>query len=341
MDVNLDTLLQDWPFRPGEVNVRRVQGADGRPLLQLRIEMGVMQMETIGRPDGARPHGYKNYLTYLRQRQLRQGGEFRFSSRDREEIDREFLQYYHRRLCWLAIHVYRGVIFDAEHTLGLLEWIRQYASDADPKWIESHEQFRPFILAHIARAKANLAIQAGNPIIALREVRKIYAAIHQIYCSYDIEEPLIENDELLVELRQIEQKILSLIDSQGLVLDQSCDDAAACCVDSHHDTGDTPSEDNIFPSQPSEATAEDGLFPTPPPSELADLSNVPESLAVPGGAEIAYTKDTYDVELESLMRKIEYQLHEAIQNENYELAAQLRDQSLQLRNDREKNRSSH
>ncbi len=336
MDVNLDTLLQDWPFRPGEVNVRRVQGADGRPLLQLRIEMGIMQMETIGRPDGARPHGYKNYLTYLKQRQLRQEHEFRFSSRDREEIDREFLQYYHRRLCWLAIHVYRGVIFDAEHTLGLLEWIQQFASDADPKWIESHEQFRPFILAHIARAKANLAIQAGNPIVALREVRKIYAAIHQIYCGYDIEEPLIENDELLVELRQIEQKILSIIDSQGLVLDECSQDSdtESNCTEQHHNS----EKDSCVSPTPS---SEEEPFDSTLSEDTPELSDIPDSLVSPNGMEITYSEDMCDVELESLMCKLEYQLREAIQNENYELAAKLRDQSLQLRMDREKNRSSH
>jgi hypothetical protein len=49
---DLTPWLQEWPWRPGRLDVRRATGADGRLLLQVRIEMGFVQMEADGRPDG-------------------------------------------------------------------------------------------------------------------------------------------------------------------------------------------------------------------------------------------------------------------------------------------------
>ncbi len=50
---DLDDILQDWPYQPRTVSARLVRAADGREVLQMRVDMGVLQMETSGRPDGA------------------------------------------------------------------------------------------------------------------------------------------------------------------------------------------------------------------------------------------------------------------------------------------------
>ena len=50
---DLTGLLQEWAYEPGRVNARRITGCDGRPKLQVRIDLGVLQMEIEGRPDGA------------------------------------------------------------------------------------------------------------------------------------------------------------------------------------------------------------------------------------------------------------------------------------------------
>ncbi len=51
--------------RSETVKVRICQGADGREVLQMRLDMGVLQLEMDGRPDGSQPHGYESYLDYL------------------------------------------------------------------------------------------------------------------------------------------------------------------------------------------------------------------------------------------------------------------------------------
>jgi hypothetical protein len=58
---DIDTLLKHWQFRPGEVNARLVKARDGRQVLQMRIDMGIVQMETELRPDGMRPNGAETY----------------------------------------------------------------------------------------------------------------------------------------------------------------------------------------------------------------------------------------------------------------------------------------
>ena len=65
---DLDDVIQGWPYdpEPGEHLAREVRARDGRKVLQVRIELGVLQLEVGGRPDGVRPHGFVTYLDYLR-----------------------------------------------------------------------------------------------------------------------------------------------------------------------------------------------------------------------------------------------------------------------------------
>ena len=65
---DLDDVIQGWPYDPGpgEHLAREVRARDGRKVLQVRIELGVLQLEVTGRPDGVRPHGFVTYLDYLR-----------------------------------------------------------------------------------------------------------------------------------------------------------------------------------------------------------------------------------------------------------------------------------
>ena len=53
MTLDLTAFLREFAFESGRVNARLVQGDDGRELLQVRVELGALQMEVEGRPDGA------------------------------------------------------------------------------------------------------------------------------------------------------------------------------------------------------------------------------------------------------------------------------------------------
>src|ERR1043166_4331588 len=58
-------LLKGWDYEPGTINVRKINGADGQPKLQMRLDLGLLQMELDGRPDGTRPHGCDSLLDYF------------------------------------------------------------------------------------------------------------------------------------------------------------------------------------------------------------------------------------------------------------------------------------
>ena len=64
MDKDISHILKGWGYRPGQVTVRRITGDDGMDKVQLRLDLGLLQMEMVGRPDGKRPHGYESLLHY-------------------------------------------------------------------------------------------------------------------------------------------------------------------------------------------------------------------------------------------------------------------------------------
>src|SRR3954452_25376497 len=60
-------VLKGWDYEPGTINVRKINGNDGAPKLQMRLDLGLLQMEMAGRPDGARPHGCESLLEYYEE----------------------------------------------------------------------------------------------------------------------------------------------------------------------------------------------------------------------------------------------------------------------------------
>lgn len=64
MSLDISGALRDWPPEPGQIQVRRILGIDLKEKIQLRVDLGVLQMETAGRPDGERPHGCECLLAY-------------------------------------------------------------------------------------------------------------------------------------------------------------------------------------------------------------------------------------------------------------------------------------
>jgi hypothetical protein len=47
---DIDEVLRNWPYSAEEVRVRTVKASEGREVLQMRIELGVLQLETTNRP---------------------------------------------------------------------------------------------------------------------------------------------------------------------------------------------------------------------------------------------------------------------------------------------------
>ena len=188
--LSLDELLANWPYEFGEVVARLETGDDKREVLQLRIDMGVLQMETTGRPDGQSPGGHPTYYDQLFALLTEEGEEFELDETRCIEIDREFMQFYHRRIAWLALADFSRAIADAEHTLALMDFSSLHAPSVE--WADMHEQYRPFVLFHRAQAAALAALEDLKPEQAVKELDE---GAKQLYAAYQALEECFEVDE--------------------------------------------------------------------------------------------------------------------------------------------------
>ncbi len=221
---HIDRILEDWPFDPEAVMVRRVTGGDGREVLQMRIEMGVLQLETAGRPDGTTPFGASTVYDHLLE-QAMQEGLFELTPELCVEIDREFVQYYHRRVCWLRLHEYRRAVEDADHTLGLMDFCREYSDDEE--WVLAHEQYRPFVLFHRTQAAALAALEQDGPEAAIIEVNTGLDRLRQFFEQYEVDvDESFESDELVTRLIEVRESLRETFEI-GLTLEEQLAEAVA------------------------------------------------------------------------------------------------------------------
>src|SRR5437762_1499086 len=159
MSQDIDAALRDWEFKPGEVQARQVEAGDGRQVLQMRMDLGIVQMETEGRPDGTRPSDFPTYFQYLAS-QAAKKKRFVLSEEQCQEADREFIQFYHRRICWMALGNFARAVADADHTLAFMDFVRDHSPNEE--YTEAHEQYRGFVLFHRTQAAAAAAVEHGR-----------------------------------------------------------------------------------------------------------------------------------------------------------------------------------
>src|SRR5215471_3428028 len=173
MSLDLNSLLHDWPHEPGAIKVRKVKGLDGREKLQLRIDLGLLQMEMEGRPDGQRPHNCESYLVYHQRRAVRaaeRGEEYDLTPEQCSELQQEGIQYYHRYLSLFQIDEFEGVIRDTQRNLDLFTFVDEHSEREDLVW--SFQQFRPYVLMMNTRARVSILLADGQFGDAIREIEK-------------------------------------------------------------------------------------------------------------------------------------------------------------------------
>jgi hypothetical protein len=217
-------LFEDWPYEFGEVAARIVQGADGRDVLQLRVEMGVLQMEVAGRPDGSRPGGYPTCSDWLQAKVAEEGESFTLDERRCLEIDREFVQFFHRRVAWLALREFERAVADADHTLTLMDFSSRHAPDVD--WAEMHEQYRPFVLFHRTQAAALGTLERGGADAAVAEIDAGMKSIREVLAENE-EAGDLDEDELLAKLAEMKDAVAAHYDVQPPLTQQLADAIAA------------------------------------------------------------------------------------------------------------------
>lgn len=220
MNLDLTELLRSWPFEPGKINVRLIQGADGEQKIQVRLDLGVLQMELDGRPDGQRPHDFDSLLEYYEHEidQASRGespeeepaaeaeatesegytenyeDQTQFAGEDGEQdseivlgpddcrsLREEAVQYYHRYVALLVLEDFDRVIRDTTRNLRLLDLCSEYAETEEDRTIL--EQFRPYITMMRARALASQALRDNEPKAALHAIDEGIESLRRYYIA--------------------------------------------------------------------------------------------------------------------------------------------------------------
>lgn len=213
---DIDEALSGWPFEPepGEMLAREVRAKDGRRVIQVRVELGIHQMEIEGRPDGVRPHGFVTYLDYLRHRAAGRGASpggksppWTMGEEQCVEADREFVQFHHRRAAWLALQKYDRALADADHTLTLMDFVCRHAGSAD--YIASHERLRGLVVFQRTRAAAALALEHDKPDDAIDAIREGSARLTALQKAWESDKEGDDdpNSVLIEQLENLEVEI--------------------------------------------------------------------------------------------------------------------------------------
>ena len=214
---HFDDLLHNWPYEFGEVAARRVSGADGRELLQLRIDMGILQMEVEARPDGHQPGGFETFYDQLLSLAFDEGEAFELDDDRCMEVDREFVQFYHRRIGWLALREFRRAVNDADHTLRLMDFTSAHAPNEE--WADLHEQYRAFVLFHRTQADALAKLDELNPESAVLALDEGLSKIRDVFERHDMLDEF-EDDELVKKLTEMKEALSELYELRPSLADQ-------------------------------------------------------------------------------------------------------------------------
>ena len=190
MSKDIQPILEGWDFEPGNVNVRIVRGVEGREKVQMRVDLGVLQMEMEGRPDGARPHGSESLLDYFdnksHQAAKKKGDRFQLTEEDCEELLRESVQYYHRYLSFFHLGRYDLAARDTQRNLRLFAFIREHGPSEQAKW--RFDQYRPYVLMMNTRARAIPVYESKQFREALEIVEEGIRAIEAFLVEHELEE---------------------------------------------------------------------------------------------------------------------------------------------------------
>lgn len=214
MDFDISEILNQWDYEPGGIAARRFLGQDGQEKIQLRVDLGILQMNAQGRPDGKKPMGHPSLLEFYQARlkkhaQENEGSEddFVLSPEDCTKLQLEALQYHHRSICLLQLGDHAGVKRDTERNLVVFDFVNHHAESPELSW--SLQQFRPQLLMMHTRAVATPLLQANDFSGAIEHIESGMETIREFYRELGRSDLVDESNELISLadwLEEVEQR---------------------------------------------------------------------------------------------------------------------------------------
>ncbi len=172
MNQDIGDLLNDWPFDPNEFAARRITVKDGSEKLQIRMDLGIMQLEVEGRPDGRQPEGFSSLLECYENTcdecESSENDEFSLNESECEDLFQEAWQYYHRYLSLFYLEEYSGVVRDTDHILNIFSLVQEFADNDEVKFY--FDQYYAHAIMMQTRAKALTSLAETDYPNALREI---------------------------------------------------------------------------------------------------------------------------------------------------------------------------
>jgi hypothetical protein len=214
MNFDITPLLSEWEYRPGRIDVRQFKGKDGVEKIQLRVDLGLLQMNAAGRPDGKRPCGHESLFEHYQTRLAKyieghQGEDdgFGLDAEDCARLQQEAIQYHHRYICLFQLEDYAAVIRDTERNLKVFDFVEDYASSEE--LAKSLQQFRPQLLMMQTRALGAQALDDDDHAKAIDLVSRGIERIKNFYAQNSRPELVDHSGEiqsLETWLREIQAK---------------------------------------------------------------------------------------------------------------------------------------
>lgn len=181
MAEDISHILKNWPFNDQDLNVRFIDGIDGRQKIQMRLDLGLLQMEIDGRPDGKRPRNSESYLDYFENRALQilknSKSSFKLSASDCYKLQQEAVQYYHRYLALMKLQDFNRVLRDTQRNLKVFDFVEKYSDNDEVVW--QFQQHRPYVIMMNVRAQALGLLQKEEFEAALEVISKGIDVIEQ------------------------------------------------------------------------------------------------------------------------------------------------------------------
>jgi hypothetical protein len=201
MNFDISHLLEQWDFQPGMAAVRKFIGKDGLEKIQLRLDLGLLQMNSQGRPDGKHPLGHASLYEHYQAKLHKHVGEhegnddgFQLKAEDCAKLQFEALQYYQRHNCLWQLQDFAGVIRDTERNLAVCEFAAKHAETEELAW--SLEQFVPQLLMMHTRARGTETLRLGDHALALQQIDEGMSRIREFYRQHAQHEMVEQSGEL-------------------------------------------------------------------------------------------------------------------------------------------------
>lgn len=189
MSFDISELLSEWPYEHGKVMVRRFEGDDGIEKIQLRVDLGILQMNATGRPDGKKPFGHESFFDHLRAKRdalETDGQDFFLGEEECLKLQQEAIQYYHRFICLFEMKDFESVVRDTERNLEVFDFIDEYAESEEV--LSVFDQMRPQLVMMYARAKSALIADEEDFQSAIALVEEGLEEIRDFYESQGLDE---------------------------------------------------------------------------------------------------------------------------------------------------------